>query len=468
MNAPATAAASTRRSIERRETEYPPLFNEQRETMPPARREQIILERVQHQLAYAYEKVGFYRRHYDAHGVKPRDVGSLEDFTRKVPVVTKKQLVADQEAHPPFGSYLGIERAELARVQGSSGTSGRPTLYGIAGDDWERSREVSCMALWSAGVRPDDLVQISFPFNLFLGGWGLLQACEALGACVLPVGSLVATDQQVRLLEQLGVDALVATPSYALHLGRRAHELGVDLSESQLGVVIVAGEPGGSIPAVRGSLTEALGGADVIDLGAGSSSEMYPFYANVGCRHSDGGVHLFQDENYTEVVAKEDPNEPVPPGTSGGVVATHLWRTSQPMIRFWLGDEGVLDDTPCPCGRTYPRLPKGVYGRLDDMLLIRGANVYPSAIDAVVRETPGTGAEYRIVVERRVDLDELRIEVESAQTLAEAAAAELATELGRRLKEALAVRADVAVKEPGSFEEQVFKARRVIDRRPTG
>ncbi|MBS1870253.1 MAG: phenylacetate--CoA ligase family protein [Actinobacteria bacterium] len=433
--------------------------------MEPARREEIVLARVRHQLTYVYEHVPFYRRHYDAHGFKPQDVASLEDFTRKVPVVTKKQLVADQAEHPPFGSYLGVERSELARIQGSSGTSGRPTLYGISTDDWQRSHEVSCMALWSAGVRPDDVVQISFPFSLFLGGWGLLQACEALGACVLPVGSLVPTDQQVRFLADVGVDVLVATPSYALHLGRRAAELGVDLDGSQLGVVIVAGEPGGSVPAIRQSMSELLGGADVIDLGAGSSSELYPFYANVGCRHTDGGVHLIQDENFTEIVAKDDPNEPVAPGTSGGVVATHLWRRSQPMIRFWLGDEGVLDDAPCACGRTYPRLPKGVYGRLDDMLLIRGANVYPSAIDAVVRETPGTGPEYRIVVERRGELDELRVEVESEAPLAAEDASGLGAELGRRLKEALSVRVDVAVKEPGSFETQVFKARRVVDRR---
>lgn len=459
--------ARRRRDVERRESEHRRFFSAEREAMPLERREALILERVQRQLAYVYEHVPFYRRLYDAHGVRPEDVRTLDDFTRKIPVVTKKQLVADQQEHPPFGSYLGVDRSELVRVQGSSGTSGRPTLYGISGGDWERANEVGCMALWSAGVRPDDVVQISFPFSLFLGGWGLLQACEALGACVLPVGSLVPTDQQVRFLEQLQVDVLVATPSYALHLGRRARELGIDLSRSSLGVVIVAGEPGGSVPAVRQAMSDALGGADVVDLGAGASSEMYPFFANVGCRHADGGVHVIQDENFTEVVDRDDPSAPVPAGTSGGVVATHLWRRSQPMIRFWLGDEGVLDEAPCACGRTYPRLPHGVYGRLDDMLLIRGANVYPSAIDAVVRETPGTGPEYRIVVDRRGELDELTVEVESAEPLADEAAVALRAELARALKDALSVRVEVAVKAPGGFETQVFKARRVIDRRTT-
>ncbi|WP_207908904.1 phenylacetate--CoA ligase family protein [Pseudonocardia endophytica] len=390
---------------------------------------------------------------------------SLEDFTRLVPIVTKKMLVADQLASPPFGTYLGVDRADIARVHGSSGTSGVPTLYGISGNDWLRTEEVCRMALWSAGVRPDDLVQISFPFGLFLGGWGLLQACEFLGAGAFPVGSLMPTDQQLQQMLNLKIDALVATPSYALHLGRRAVELGLDMNTASLRAVIVAGEPGGSSPEIRHAISSTLGGPVVIDLGAGASSEMHPFYANVGCRHADGGVHLIQDENYTEVVDRDDPNVAVPAGTSGAVVATHLWRDSQPMIRFWLGDEGVLSEEPCPCGRTYPRLPRGVYGRLDDMLLIRGANVYPSAIDAVLRDHPAGGGEYRVIVERVGDLDELRVELESPLDPDGPDAARSVAELEAGLKDRLMVRTAVRLVDEGTFEAQVFKARRVIDRR---
>lgn len=437
-------------------------WDAERETMAPALRNALVLQRLKHQLRYVYEKVPFYRALYDEKKFKPEMVETLDDFTRKVPVVTKKMLVADQAKNPPFGTYLGVERSELARIHGSSGTSGVPTLYGISKKDWERSAEVCKMALWSAGVRPEHVVQISFPFGLFLGGWGLLQACELLGAAAFPVGSLMPSEQQVQMLAKLRIDALVATPSYALHLGKCAQEQGINLSETGLRTVIVAGEPGGSVPQVRTSITERFGGkAFVVDLGAGASSEMHPFYANVGCRHADGGVHLIQDENYSEIVHRDDPNQAVPPGTSGGVVATHLWRESQPMIRFWLGDEGVLDDSPCACGRTYPRLPRGVYGRLDDMLLIRGANVYPSAVDAIIRETPGVGAEYRIIVERRGELDELSVEVERRAD----ATADLGAVLEQRLKTALMVRTGVRVVDPGTFEPQLFKARRVVDRR---
>ncbi|ALL79370.1 phenylacetate--CoA ligase (plasmid) [Pseudonocardia sp. EC080610-09] len=432
-----------------------------RETMPPAEREKLILDRVQAQLRYAYTEIPFYRAHYERHGFHPDQVRSLADFTTRVPVVTKKMLVADQQANPPFGSYAGVDRADIARVHGSSGTSGAPTLYGISRTDWLRSEEVCKIALWSAGVRPRDIVQISFPFGLFLGGWGLLQACEFLGAGAFPVGSLMPTDQQLGQMLNLRIDALVATPSYALHLGRRAVELGLDMRSSALRTVIVAGEPGGSTPEVRDVISRDLGGPFVIDLGAGASSEMHPFYANVGCRHTPAGVHLVQDENYTEVVDRDDPNVAVPVGTSGAVVATHLWRESQPMIRFWLGDEGVLDDSPCACGRTYPRLPRGVYGRLDDMLLVRGANVYPSAVEAVLRDHEAGGSEYRIVVERRGDLDELRVELETDGTVADAARADLEA----RLKDRLMVRTGVRFVPEGTFEPQVFKARRVIDHR---
>jgi len=257
-------------------------WDRDRETRSRDERDALILERLLSQLVHVYERVRFYRRLYDASGFQPRDVRTLEDFTKMVPIITKKMLIADQQAHPPFGSYAGVPRDELQRVHGSSGTSGVPTLYGISRKDWPRSEEVSCMALWSAGVRPRDLVQISFPFGLFLGGWGLLQACEFLGAGAFPVGSLMPTDQQIDHMIKLKIDVLIATPSYALHLGRRALERGIDMTGADLRTLIVAGEPGGSIPSIRAAMSDNLGGAFVVDLGAGASSELHPFYTNVG------------------------------------------------------------------------------------------------------------------------------------------------------------------------------------------
>ncbi|MQA13029.1 MAG: phenylacetate--CoA ligase family protein [Pseudonocardiaceae bacterium] len=463
-NANSTAPAS-RRGAAQRLSEYRRYWDEDRETMDPRLREKKIVERIQNQLRYVYAKVPFYRRHYDAHGFTPDMVTSLEDFTTKVPVITKKMLVADQAEHPPFGSYLGVERSELTRIHGSSGTMGTPTMYGVSRRDWAGAGKFSCMALWCAGLRPDDVVHISFPFTLFFGGWGLLQAAEQLGACTFPVGTMVSTERQIELLQRLDCDVLVATPSYVNHLGTTARAHGIDVRASAISVAVMGGEPGASIPAVRESLHQLWGEVSLIDLAAGSTSEMYPFTTSMGCLESDGGVHLFQDENYTEVVSIEDPNEPVPPGTSGAVVATHLWRDSQPMIRFWTGDEGVIDTEPCPCGRTYPRMPKGVYGRLDDMLLVRGANVYPSAIESVVRGVEGSGGEFRIIVDRPADLDEITVEVERDAALATDRAPALQATLQEQFKNALGVRVAIRVVEPATFEQQTFKARRVIDRR---
>lgn len=462
-----TSGRARRRTVAERLAGHKLFWDEERETMPPRQREAVILERLQHQLNHAYAHLPFYRRHYDAHGFHPDQVRSLEDFTTKVPVITKKDLVADQAAHPPFGSYLGVDPAQIARVHGSSGTMGTPTMYGVSHADWARCGQAMAMGLWCAGFRPGDMVQVTFPFTMFFGGWGNVQALELLGAGCFPTGSMVPTERQIEFLHKLSADAVIATPSYLSHLAHRAEELGMPLRESQVDLALVGGEPGGSIPSVRARLREQWGEIAVIDGAAGSTSEMYPFLTNIGClQDPDGGVHLFQDENYTEIVDRDDPNVPVPVGTAGATVATHLWRESQPMIRFWMGDEGMLDDSPCACGRTYPKLPRGVFGRMDDMIIVRGANIYPSAVEAAIRETPGSGAEFRIVVERPRDLDEICVEVERHPDLAESQTARLQADLEHRLHRAVNVRVPVRIVEPGSHEAQTFKARRVVDNRP--
>ncbi len=465
MTGQALDTASSRRSTKARLGEYKRYWDEERETMDPKKREMLILDRLRRQLSYVYDKLPFYRAHYDEHGFKPDMVTSLEDFTTRVPIITKKMLVEDQAAHPPFGSYLGASREELIRIHGSSGTMGKPTMYGVSKDDWERAGEFSCMALWCAGIRPDDVVHISLPFTLFFGGWGVLQAAEKLGACSFPAGTMIATERQLELLGNLSCDVIIATPSYVQHLASKAKGLGVDPGYSSVSLAIMGGEAGASVESIRESMRLAWGDIGLVDVAAGSTSELYPFTSNIGCLESEGGVHLFQDENYTEVVSKEDPNEPVAPGTSGAVVATHLWRHSQPMIRFWTGDEALLDNEPCRCGRSYPRLPNGVFGRLDDMLVVRGANIYPSAVESVIRDTKGTGAEFRIYVDRTADLDEILVEVERAADLPSEQAPQLQTLLEKQLKMALGVRVPARIVEPSTFEQQTFKARRVIDKR---
>ncbi|HEX6955694.1 MAG TPA: hypothetical protein VF156_12520, partial [Agromyces sp.] len=427
-------------------------WDEERETMDPRERDRVILARIQHQLHYVYESLPFYRRHYDAHGFKPGDVQSLEDFTEKVPVITKKMLVADQREHPVFGSYAGdFAEDDVARIQGSSGTSGHPTFYRVSRRDWDRCGDVAAMALWACGVRPDDIAQISFPFALFFGGWGVLQGVERLGATAFPLGA-IDSERHLTLMPVIGSTLFVGTPSYCNHLLSVAEGMGIDLAASTVRRLFVGGEPGGSLPGTRELLTRGWN-ASVHD--SGSTSEMYPFNTNTAAVPEDG-VLLFQDEVYAEIVDRDDSNVQVPDGERGGIVYTHLWRESQPMIRFWSGDETYkVYDGPASCGRTYPRLPEGVVGRLDDMLVIRGANIYPSAVETVLRRFEAFGPEFQIVVDRKGALDEIRVRVELTEAFARGAGddarADLAGRAGDQLKRDLQIRIPVELLEPGTL-----------------
>jgi phenylacetate-CoA ligase len=472
MSSPGRTGAPVSRSTSSDERGFPRFWDEERETLAPAVREKIILERIRHQLRYVYEELPFYRKHYDEHGFHPSQVRSLADFTEKVPVISKKMLVADQAVNPPFGSYAGtFSPGEIARIHGSSGTSGTPTFYAVSKKDWDRAADVHAMAQWCAGVRPDDIVQIGFPFGLFFGGWGVLQGLERIGATVFPLG-VTDSRKHLDLITRLGSTVFSATPSYCIHLLSVAEKAGIELKDSSVRRLLVGGEPGGSLAGTR-KIIEA--GWNAIAVDAGSTSEMYPFQTTVGCA-AGTGTHLINDEVFTEVVAKDDLNAAISAGERGAVVYTHLWRESQPMIRFAPGDESYLDTEACPCGRTYPRFPEGVIGRLDDMLVIRGANVYPSAIETALRAVAELGPEFRIHVRKSGALDEMTVQAELSarvdrqwRSMPDGQSTQRRDEVIRRteeiLKQKINIRVPVHLLEPGTLAETTFKARRVIDER---
>lgn len=449
------------------QADFPPYWDAERETMGTAERQALILGRVQSQLRYAYDNLPFYRRLYDSQGVKLDEIRSMQDFTQKVPVVTKDMLRADQHEHPPFGSCSGVDNTEIVRVFASSGTTGTPTLYGISEGDWERAADAQAMAAWAMGVRPDDVVHFLFPFGMFVGGWAILHGTTRLGATNFPAGALDSR-KHIEMMQQLGSTVLAGTPSYCLHLGEVAKEIGFDLTTLPIHSLLVGGEPGGMLEGPRAAIRQVFGDVRILD--TGNTSECFPTQMNSSCTEQTG-VHVFEDEVFLEVVDRDDPGLSLPDGERGATVYTTLWRRSQPMIRFWAGDETYLVRDTCSCGRTYPRLPQGLLGRLDDMLLVRGANIYPSAIDDTVRRVPGVGAEYRVVVEKRGAMDELTIESEwDPHWLAThgdvgGASQELEETLRTALRKAIGLRCEVRLVEPGSQESQLFKARRVIDRR---
>jgi phenylacetate-CoA ligase len=437
-------------------------WNRAKETASRSEREAEVLALLREQLAYVYESIPLYREHYDAAGFHPRQMETLADFTRRVPVITKQMLRDDQASYPPFGRYVGKDGADIARIHGSSGTSGAPTLYAISRDDWSYIADVMGQGLYTAGVRPSDRVQLATVYSLFLGGWGALLGTERIGATAFPLGA-GETERQLELMYRVGSTVLVTTPTYALHMLETAGRLGYDTVKSPLRLGLFLGEPGSSIPGTRDALEQGWG-IEVRDLG--STSEMTPWATNIECENGKG-MHLIQDEVWTEIVDKDDASRGLAEGESGAVIYTHLRRRSQPMIRFYSGDESHMTYEPCPCGRTYPRLPAGVYGRLDDMLIIRGANIYPSQIQRALLTVPGVGVEFRIIVDRQGALDSIAVEVEHAPDLTGAAAhAALAQQVTRKLKSDTNINFQCTVVPHGTLERFVSKAKRVVDNRP--
>lgn len=443
-------------------------WNREQETRPPEERTEVILEKINEQVRYAYENSGFYREHYSDVDVDPTDITSFEEF-EQLPVLTSEDLKQEQKEHPPYGRFLCIEESDISRIYGTSGTTGRPKVFGIGDGDWNRIAEWHAQILWSIGLRPEDTVIITSPFIQYLGSWGALRGVDRLGCRTFPFGAGMEgqTEQAVEWISDLQPDALYGTPSYAIYLGETAKERGYEPAEDfSFSVMFFSGEPGASVPSTRKQI-ERMFDCEVID--QGSMAEMTPWMSNSGCRHLENGMHLWQDIVYTELL-DPDTEERLEYGEEGVPTYTHLGRTSQPMIRLWSGDISYWEsheETDCDCGRTYPTLPKGVYGRVDEMLIIRGKNVFPSEVENQLHALDDFGDEFRIVVEKEGALDALNLVVEQDDH------SSLSTEAFRdqvqtSVKSEIGITPNVTIVEMGELERTQFKADRVMDRREIG
>jgi phenylacetate-CoA ligase len=436
-----------------------------RETMPAAEREKLILVRLQLVCAYAYEHAPFYRHKWDAAGFHPSQLKSLEDFEEKVPVVQKKDLRIAQERAAPFGDYLCVPESEVFHIHGTSGTTGRPTAFAIGRNDWRAIANSHARIMWAMGLRPDDTICVAAIFSLYMGSWGALAGAERLGARCFPFGAGVSgmSARCAQWLNLIKPTAFYGTPTYALHLAEVAAAEGLNPRDFRLKIMLFSGEPGASIPAVRARI-EDLYGAKVVD--CGSMAEMTP-WMNVAGTAETFGMLCWQDVVYTEVCDPATMRR-VPYGARGTPVYTHLERTSQPMIRLLSSDLTLWTNDLNPCGRTYPRLPNGIFGRIDDMFTIRGENVYPSEIDSALNELAAYGGEHRILISRDATMDELLLRVEAdaaTHSKGAAAVAQFRVEVERKLLKVLGLRTIIEIVAPGSIPRTDFKARRVIDDR---
>ncbi|ANY09788.1 phenylacetate--CoA ligase [Pseudonocardia sp. HH130630-07] len=429
-----------------------------RETMDPAERDAMVLVRLQEVLRYAYDGSPFYRRKYDEAGLDIGDVTTWEAF-EQVPVVTKQELRASQENAPPFGDYVCVDDAELHHIHGTSGTTGTPTAFAMGRRDWEVIADNHARILWGMGVRPGDTVFVSALFSLYLGSWGAMSGAERLRCKVFPYGAGASgmTARAVQWLARTTPKAFYSTPSYALRLAEVAEQEKIDPREFGIEVMFFSGEPGASVPTVRSAIEDAFG-ARVVD--CGTMAEMTPFMSASATQGSPDGMLLWQDIVWHEV-CDPDSFRTVPYGSEGTPVYTHLERTSQPMIRLASNDLTRWELGTNGCGRTYPRLPAGVYGRIDDMIHIRGENVYPTEIDNVLRSIEGYGGEHRVHVTRTGSMDEIVVRAECGPEHAEAFAAAA----GSGLHRVVGLRVGVEVVAPDTYERSEHKARRVVDER---
>lgn len=434
-----------------------------RETMPAPERECAILVRIRQVMRYAYDRSPFYRQKWDDAGIHPEHITSLEKF-EQVPVVTKAELRASQAKAPPFGEHLCIPESEVFHVHGTSGTTGRPTAFGVSRADWQTIANDHARVMWGMGLRPGDTVFVAAIFSLYLGSWGAMLGAERLRCKVFPFGAGASgmTARAAMWLSVMKPQGFYSTPSYALHLAEVAGQEGLNSRDFGLKAMFFSGEPGASIPSIRAKIEEAYG-AKVFD--CGTMAEMTPFLSASGTFESNEGMLLWQDIVYHEVC---DPKSfrRVAFGERGTPVYTHLDRTSQPMIRLLSGDLTRWVNEKNPCGRTYPRLPDGVFGRIDDMFQVRGENIYPSEIDKVLNAVAGYGGEHRIIVTRQGAMDELLVEVEADPAHgSQDSLAAFGARCANDLQKVLGVRVKVAAMTPGTFPRTDFKARRVIDDR---
>jgi phenylacetate-CoA ligase len=428
------------------------------ETASKEELDEIVFAKLKHVMQYAYEKSGFYQRKWKKVDFHPDDIKNLKDF-EQVPITTKAEIREDLEEYAPFGSNVCIPRSEVHRIQGTSGTTGKPTIFSFGKEDWERIAHQHARIMWSFGMRPSDLVFIGSPLSLYIGSWGALIGAERLGAQTFPFGAGQSgqTEKAIPWLKDVKPTVFYGTPSYALYLAEKAKEKGVDPKEFGFRILFFSGEPGAGVPSTKRKIEETFGG---ICIDSGTMAEVTPWMSNTECEHRKG-VHLWQDVVYTEVVNQHS-KKLVPYGGEGVPVYTPLERTSQPVIRYWSGDLTTWTDEPCPCGRVYPRLPKGIYGRIDDMITVRGVNVYASLVENVIRNMDGLGEEFIMVVDRENIMDEVTIRCE---TLGSRNKQELREEISRGLKRETGVTFKIELLPMGTLERTQFKAKRVVDKR---
>jgi phenylacetate-CoA ligase len=421
------------------------------ETMPRERLAALQLQRLQATVANAYEHVPLARERLQSAGLRPGDIRSLADLA--LLPFTKKTDLRDQY---PFGLFARpIE--QLARLHASSGTTGKPTVVGYTLEDISTWSDLMARSMYSAGARRGDIVHNAYGYGLFTGGLGAHYGAERLGAVVVPMSG-GSTERQVTLITDFKARVLCATPSYALAIAEVAEQQGVDLRKSNLQIGLFGAEPWSA--AMRKEIEERIG-LKAVDI-YGLSEIMGP---GVACEcDAQAGLHGWEDHFIFEVTDPET-GKVLPEGEAGELVITTLTKQALPMLRYRTRDITRITTAPCECGRTHARILR-ITGRNDDMLIIRGVNVYPSQIEAVLVGRPHIAPHYQLVVEREGSLDNVKVEVEVLPGTPAEQFAAISRDVKHHIKSMVGITTEVKVQAPGTVPRSQGKAVRVRDLRP--
>ncbi len=428
-------------------------WNPKIECMPIDELKKLQYDELKTLVTKLYESNQFYRDRMDAHGVKPEDIKCLEDIS-KLPFMYKQDL---RDNYPT--KMFTVPNNQVVRYHVSSGTTGKPTLVGYTENDLGYWTEALARSFTSAGIGPEDVLQVCYGYGLFTGGLGVHYGGEKVGATVLPA-STGNSERQIELMLDLGVTAIACTPSYFIHLIDVAKKMGVDFRrDTKLRVAILGAEPWSESMRDR---IEKETGVKAFDI-YGTSEQAGPMFTD--CEYHNG-IHIAADIMYVETIDPET-EEILPPGERGELVVTMLKKEAFPLVRYRIKDLTSIDYSPCPCGRTSPRIAR-ITGRSDDMLIIRGINVFPSQIEYTLMQIKEVGDQYMIYVTRDGALDNMVLQVEIKP---EAFSDNMEDMLRLRhkiesaLKKYLNIAVTVELKAPGELPRFEGKAKRVIDKR---
>jgi phenylacetate-CoA ligase len=443
------------------------MFNPELETLPRDKLRKLQNERLKNLVHYLYERVPFYKSKLDEAGVKPDEIRSVEDLPR-LPFTRKSDL----RGHYPFGLFA-VPKEKIARIHVSSGTTGKPTVVGYTKHDIEVFAEVNARSLAAAGARPGMALHNAYGYGLFTGGLGLHYGGERLGMTVIPISGGM-TERQVMLIEDFKPDVIACTPSYAQTLGEAFKQKGISPEEISLKYAILGAEPW--TEAIRADVEEKLGV---------KASNIYGLSEIIGpgvaqeAHEEQEGSYIWEDHFYPEVV-DPDSEELLPDGEEGVLVLTTLTKEAMPLIRYWTGDITSLTREMGSTGRTHARM-SAIRGRSDDMLIIRGVNVYPTQIEEVLKDFEPISAHYQLVIERRRTLDEVELRLELGEEAFYRVGQDVLSEdiveanqmlvnlrrgIQHRVKDRVGVSVKVKLLAPGSVpRSEGGKLRRVVDMR---